>query len=372
MNICFVLSSVQEMGGAVRATITVANRMTKDHRVFLAGIHDSEGDEPFFSSDAVVRQLSVDKAASRIRQRMKLVAEGLKRLKDEEGIDVFISVGTLAGAICSYAAVQMRQTPFIFVDHGAIANQWDSRDATLFRMLAYLSHSKTVVLTQASKDDYRRLLKAKGRKLAVVPNWIDQALLEEEASPDIESRKVVWAGRLDKEKGVDHLLDIAEKVFSDSRSDGWQWDVYGDAVLNSSIDFSRQIEERGLAGKLVHKGVAADIYALYPNYSIATLTSYREGLPLFLLEAKAAGLPAVSFDVVTGPSEIIQDGMDGFLVPPYDIDAYSERVLSLMSDPDKRAAFSAAAQGDAERFSEARIYEMWQSLLGSLVPWVAG
>ena len=69
-------------------------------------------------------------------------------------------------------------------------------------------------------------------------------------------------------------------------------------------EIHRKIAEYGLTAQLIQKGNVKDVYKLYNDYAFLVLPSYREGLPLVLLEAKASGLPMVSFDVTTGPKEI--------------------------------------------------------------------
>lgn len=59
-----------------------------------------------------------------------------------------------------------------------------------------------------------------------------------------------------------------------------------------------------------------------------------------MLEAKASGLPMVSFDVTTGPREIVEEGKDGYLIPPYDLDKMANRIELLMDSEERRIAFS--------------------------------
>ena len=104
----------------------------------------------------------------------------------------------------------------------------------------------------------------------------------------------------------------------------------------------------------------------YQDYGIFALTSLREGLPMVLLEAKAFSVPLVSFDVETGPSEIIVDGHDGFLVPCYDCDVFAEKLAALMDDDSLRARFSEASQETVQKFSEDCVYEDWKSAIKQL------
>ena len=110
-----------------------------------------------------------------------------------------------------------------------------------------------------------------------------------------------------------------------------------------------------------------DVRDVFPRYAIGTLTSYREGLPLFLLEGSAFGLPLVSFDVDTGPRDIITEGENGCLIEPYDHDAYACALGRLMDDEDERARMSAASHRRADAFSEDAIYEKWKALIARCV-----
>ena len=94
-------------------------------------------------------------------------------------------------------------------------------------------------------------------------------------------------------------------------------------------DIKALVEKEGLDGQLKLMGNNPNVLSLYRNYSIFVLPSYREGLPLVLLEAKANRLPIVSFNIDTGPCEMVEDGINGFLIEPYDTDKMAESFLSL-------------------------------------------
>ena len=97
------------------------------------------------------------------------------------------------------------------------------------------------------------------------------------------------------------------------------------------------------------------------------MTSYHEGLPLVLLEAKQYGLPIVSFACPTGPSEIVSDGRNGYLVAPYDVALMVNRIQTLIDDTDLRQSMSEQSMDDTEKFDKARILAQWQGLIHELL-----
>lgn len=82
-----------------------------------------------------------------------------------------------------------------------------------------------------------------------------------------------------------------------------------------------------------------------------------------LLEAKECSLPIVSFDIPTGPAEVVLDGVNGFLFPPFDCDAMAQRISQLIQDNAVRARFSAHAKGNIEEFQMRNVLNRWNRIL---------
>ena len=100
----------------------------------------------------------------------------------------------------------------------------------------------------------------------------------------------------------------------------------------------------------------------------ATYESARRGrridLPLVLVESMAAGCIPIAYDIRYGPSDVIRDGVDGFLVAEGDVEAMAERILRLQSmSPQQREAMRAAAVVRAAEFSDAAVTARWAALL---------
>ena len=84
---------------------------------------------------------------------------------------------------------------------------------------------------------------------------------------------------------------------------------------------------------------------------------------MVLLEGKAHGLPLAAFDIMTGPAEIIRDGVNGVLVPPFDTETMTARLARLMDDDALRCEFSQNAALDADQFAEETILSQWEKVL---------
>ena len=86
-----------------------------------------------------------------------------------------------------------------------------------------------------------------------------------------------------------------------------------------------------------------------------------------LLEAGACGLPAVSFDVPTGPSDIIHDGVNGWLIEPFDCESMAEKLLLLMEDDELLTEMAEKAPEGIRPFLLPNVMEQWNALLGQLL-----
>ncbi|MGO2933805.1 glycosyltransferase, partial [Microbacterium sp.] len=90
------------------------------------------------------------------------------------------------------------------------------------------------------------------------------------------------------------------------------------------------------------------------------LTSKAEGLPLVLVEGMAAGCIPIAYEIPYGPSEVIADGKNGFLIPAGDIDAVAQRIVDLQHMPEQAVeAMRRQARATAERFSDDAVTRAW-------------
>ncbi len=167
-------------------------------------------------------------------------------------------------------------------------------------------------------------------RLHVIRCGPEPALLESEPPPPNDSRRLVWVGRICEEKAVPVLLEAAQRLIA--RGVDLELVMVGDGPMRPSIE--AQIRAQGLAervsitGWMNNQRVREQIAAA----RAMVLPSFAEGLPAVLMEALALGRPAIS-TYVAGIPELIEPGVNGWLVPAGSVDHLEQAMLEALQTP---------------------------------------
>ncbi len=140
-----------------------------------------------------------------------------------------------------------------------------------------------------------------------------------------------------REKNQRELLEIAALL---PRDLPWHLAFVGEGPTRTECE--RRAAALGLADRIVFHGWQADPARFYRDAAIAVLTSQRESLPNFLVEAQCAGVPVVTYEV-GGAAECFRDGETGHLIPAGDRARFAATLAELLAAHPRRAAMSAAA-----------------------------
>lgn len=210
-----------------------------------------------------------------------------------------------------------------------------------------------IVLTKGEQTRYKRELKSTKVKYIYNP-----LTFQSEKKSTTSGSKLLFVGRLDYDiKGLDYLAEIfyiVKKSIPDARLT-----VVGDG--NGRIPFEQKIRSLGLRDSVFMAGQSSAVQEYYLESSICLVTSRQEGFGLVVTEAMECGLPVVSFKT-EGPSEIIEDGINGYLIEKFDINTFADKVINLCLDEEKKMEMGIQAKERAKTFSVDTIKKEWMSL----------
>ena len=224
----------------------------------------------------------------------------------------------------------------------------------LMRIFSVIFSFKQIVLTETDLFDYPKLFR---KKIIPISNF---SVIDSHKISDLTHHVVLAVGRLDYIKGFDRLLKVWALCLQ-KRAD-WKLYIVGSGAEECTL--KKLSVELDITDHVCFVPNTRDISTYYSRSSIYAMSSRYEGLSMVLIEAKSFGLPCVAFDCPNGPRSIIRDGVDGLLVKDGDEDAYSQALVGLMDNLDKRILYSDNAYKDFEdRFTKKSIIDKWMSIL---------
>ncbi len=335
-------------GGTERMAAWLANALCAAHEVHLLSLRLSGG-SVFYPLAEGVRHQVVPPFFGKLGMFRQI--QWIRRFLKENSVHCIINVDMGMGFYGILAAKKQR---VITWEHGNFCNNWGSRLFPYFRRFAAKKSDYVVVLTEKDKNNYENNIK-NCAPVRVIPNPAQSR----DFAYDSESRTILSVGHLLQNKGYHRVVELAKRVLP-GRPD-WNWVICGEGPERANLE--KQIAEAGLEGRVLLPGLTKDMDAQYQKAAMLVLTSDMEGLPMTLLEGKGWGLPLLAFDIMTGPSDIIADGVNGCLVPPFDLDTMAEKLAQLMDDAALRQNYSDNSVAGMEKFSEEAILNQWEALL---------
>ncbi len=203
----------------------------------------------------------------------------------------------------------------------------------------------------------------KGYKSIVMPNPVLTPAPPVITEPLLPTPTLVAMGRLHPQKGFDLLLQAFGQV--QAKYPDWHLTILGEGAMRGELEQLRA--KLGLIDRVHLPGQVQNVNEHLRQADIFVMSSRFEGFPMALCEAMACGLPVISTDCLSGPREIVTDGVDGVLVAVDDVDALAAGLDALMSDPVKRQQIAQAAPQVLERFGLERVMGMWTDAIKQVV-----
>ncbi|MBX9806832.1 MAG: glycosyltransferase family 4 protein [Flavobacteriaceae bacterium] len=218
-----------------------------------------------------------------------------------------------------------------------------------FKKITARKFDKYIFETQAGSKEWNI------KNSIVIPNpisFVSQNLAS------LENKKAIAVCRHSYEKGIDRLLVIWKKVLKNHPD--WNLDIYGQ--WDSDLRYQKMAESFKISKNVNFIAPTIDIQNRLNQASVFLMTSRSEAFGMVLIEAMACGLPCIAYDCPIGPSEIIENKVDGFLIEDDNIDLFVEKVALLIEDKSLRLEMGKKAKKSIEKYNIDEMMQKWNEL----------
>lgn len=344
MKILAIITGMKN-GGAERVMATLCNQFCRHHEVRLLILKDRESDYPL---DPRIEIVSGDIRKHQVIKALQIV----RREMDAWKPDVALSFMTNANLLTLFATNRKKIKPVVVIAERT------NPDVSYFiakqlRKWLYPKADEIVFQTEGAKSYYQKILKGRGK---VIMNPISSDF-SKDAHVGERTKKIINMGRLTEQKNQKLLV---EAFFELSKTHPeYILEIYGEGPLRK--DLEDQIGDRKDVQLM---GKKTPIREYIEDADIFVLSSIFEGLPNALLEAMALGIASIATDCPSGgPRAVIEDGVNGLLIPMNNPKEMTKALQRLIEDPDLKERIRQAGTLVNENYHVDRIGQQWEDLL---------
>jgi GalNAc-alpha-(1->4)-GalNAc-alpha-(1->3)-diNAcBac-PP-undecaprenol alpha-1,4-N-acetyl-D-galactosaminyltransferase len=351
-------------GGAERVMSIIANYwVSKGWAVTLLMLVPPTT-QSFFPLDPRIQLKSLDvagKSANRLAaitntwKRVQVLRRAIIASKPDVVISFMNSVNVYAILACWRSNI-----PIIVSEHMYPGSNDANKIWQWIMKVTYRYADLVTVLTQNALPFYPA---KEGYRAIVMPNPVVAPEPSMSADRVLQSPSLIAVGRLHHQKGFDLLLKAFHKIHA--KYPDWQITILGEGSLRSDLEQLRS--KLKLIDRVHLPGLVSNVPEYLNQADLFVMPSRFEGFPMALCEAMAYGLPVLSADCLSGPRDIIEDGINGVLVKTEDIDALATGLEKLMSDPAKRQQLAKNAPDILDQFGVEQVMEIWQQAIDRVI-----
>ena len=355
-KIAFVIPSLGA-GGAERVVSTLANNMVNDYEVCIITFISAT---PFYHLNNKIQLIhcvdEINPSANpfiALKSNYKLLRR-INSIVKEEKITLLIGFLTSANVLTVLAS-KFNKIPSIISER---VNPFVAKTPKIWQILRKITYPKANFLTvQTNEIRNFYIPSVKKERLVVLPNPISEDLTNTRKINSEKENIILNVGRLTNQKAQDILI----KAFSNSDNQNWKLIIIGEGPKRN--EYEAFIKKLNLSDKVIIKGKTKNISEYYNSAKIFAFTSIYEGFPNALIEAMHFGLPCISTDCPSGPSELIKDGINGYLIPMNNEEVLSLKLNDLMKSENARLTFGNNAVKSVERFKVGNVIKQWIEII---------
>lgn len=362
-NLLYITNAIHGSGGLERVLAVKTNYLINQYGYTISIVTlNSENIQPFYNFNNQINFYNINVSKN-------LFAYGLQYYK---GIKKIIAMVNPHGiSVCDdglkgllFPMLFGKKIPVIYERHVSKLIEFKAENTPFynrlfvkikFKIMDYLGGQfhKFILLTKGNCKEWNL------KNIKVIPNPLPFNPIEKST---LKNKKVLAVGKQSYQKGYDRLLKIW-KIAAEQFPD-WQLEVYG--TKNQLLGLEQMAVTLGLQKSVSFLDPIASIEAKYKEASIYVMSSRYEGFGMVLIEAMSFGIPCISFSCPHGPSDIIINDKNGFLIPDGDTHAFAAKLTELMGNYEKRKSMGAYSKNLVTAYNPKLVSEQWHKLFQSL------
>ena len=361
MKVGFLIQRMAS-GGAERATSAIASEISQHgETVEIVSFDSSESFYPLHNNVNIfnmeLKDISKSASLKRVIGCIKRAFEIRKKIKSRN-FDVLVCMSTTMN-LYGLLSTAFTKTKVVGTErNNPYKYKADPINAALKKFSAIFLDG-FIFQTEAASEYYAKSVRQKG---TVIQNAVFNPLVKE-IEPASEREKIIYGvGRLSAQKRFEDLIDafaLLEKKYSDYRLV-----IFGEGEDREKLQ--KKIDSYNLNEKILLPGTDKNALKYVSKGSAFVLSSDYEGMPNVLMEAMAVGTPCVSTRCKMGPEELIEDGINGILVPVGDVEKIKDAVELIISNPKLAQSISKNGRNILKTNDVSAISAKWLEYLKSV------
>ncbi|MBS1737353.1 MAG: glycosyltransferase family 4 protein [Bacteroidetes bacterium] len=361
-NIALIIPSLAA-GGAEKVIVLLANTLCVNYQIILIVLYKTE---TFYIIEKEVEVIYIKSKYTPSMGMFQALSSNVSylvniiRVLKTNSIDLVISFTTVTNFL-SFISCKFLSIPIIISER---KNPLLNKLNIYWQFLEKITNKYSdilVVQSEMIRNVYKKFVAKK--KIEVIPNPVDIKMKSFLQDYNCSQREniILTVGRLDANKNQKMLIE----AFANLNVKDWRLVIVGDGILKE--EYMILTKSLGIEHMVDFVGNVQNVWDYYNQAKIFAFTSNSEGFPNALLEAMSFGLPCVSTDCPSGPSEIILNNENGYLIEVGNIKQLEDRLSILMCNPDICYKFSENAIISTEKFSIAEVKKLWEAQIKKML-----
>ena len=354
MNITLFIGSIS-VGGAERVLCNLANYLKqKGHTVEILVMSETVRNYYVRPDVKVVPLIKNEERKSRLYNAVVRYLRLAMYMRSRNDVDRYVVM--LPGTIVMMLSLAKKTKAKIIASERSDPASYPA--FTQFLLKHYFKRADGLVF---QTDDALKWcsLAVRDARSVVIPNAINPEFVREPYTGD-KVKRVVAAGRMIALKNYAMLIDAFSKIADDVPE--CNLTIFGKGPERKNLE--EQAEKLGIADRVSFPGYVDNMPEELEKSTLFVMPSDFEGMPNALMEAMSVGLPCISTDCPCGgPRFLIQNGINGFLVPVGDKDSMAETMMYLLTHDEERSKIGNKAMEIREQLSPEKIYQTWEDFI---------